>query len=140
MTDYEVTLSIPGYLYDRARRTAEQTIQPIEVVLISSIETGLPDDDALSLDEQAELDALAHLSDDALWTFAREQMPTDLQARMQVLMDKNTQGQLTAEERRELEELVERGDRLTLRKAEAAALLTGKGYKITPKDLAARNE
>lgn len=140
MTDYQVTLSLPEYLYDRARRAAEQNIQSIEEVLISSIETGLPDDDVLPADEQAELDALAHLSDDALWTIAREQMSADLQARMQVLMDKNTQGQLDASEHEELEELVERGDRLTLRKAEAAALLTGRGYKLTPKDLASRNE
>lgn len=139
MADYQITLSIPVGLYDRARRTAEQTEQPIEAVLISTLEAAFPDE-PLPPDEQEELDALAHLSDDALWTIAREQMPADLQARMGELMDRNTQGRLTDREREELEAQVERGDRLTLRKAEAAALLTQRGYKVTPKDLAAKRE
>lgn len=49
-------------------------------------------------EEEAELEALKCLSDDALWTIAREQMSEHLQSRMQVLMDKNTVGSLSAEE------------------------------------------
>jgi hypothetical protein len=71
-------------------------------------------------EEQAELDALHHLSDDALWTIAREQMPADVQARAHDLMDRKT---LSNEEQAELDLLVERGDRLMLRKAEASAIL-----------------
>jgi hypothetical protein len=142
MDDYLVTLPIPASVYDHARRTAEQTARPIEQVLVEYLEAAASEsqDEPLPADEQAELDALARLSDDALWTIAREQMPLAAQARMQVLMDRNSRGQLSEAERQELEELVERGDRLTLRKAEAAALLTERGYKVTPSDLAARNE
>ena len=59
---------------------------------------------------------------------------------MQVLMDGNTMGTLSTSEHKELEQLVEQGQRLMLRKAQAAALLTEKGYKVTPKDMAASDE
>jgi len=76
---------------------------------------------------------LHHLSDDALWTIAREQMPEDVQARAHALMDKNSPSIMADEEHGELEHLVERGDRLMLRKAEAAALLRKRGYTFTQK-------
>lgn len=74
-------------------------------------------------DVQAELDALHQLSDDVLWTIAREQMPPDIQARAYELMTKNNRGTISAEETVELDALVERADRLRRRKAEAAAIL-----------------
>ena len=43
-------------------------------------------------------------------------------------MDKNSRNVITDEEHAELEKLVERGARLMLRKAEAAALLRRRGY------------
>ena len=89
-------------------------------------------------EEEAELDALKNLSEDALWTIAREQMPDDLQGRMQDLMDKNSVGTITTEEYIEFEGLVERGQRLMVRKSEAAALLTRRGCKVTPKDMTTR--
>ena len=76
------------------------------------------------------IDALKYLSDDALWTVAREQMPSACQERMQKLMDGNTQGKLSDEEHGELAQLVEQGQRLTLRKGKAAALLTERGHKV----------
>lgn len=132
MNNYPVTLPVPNYIYDRARQIAEATAQPLETVLVKQLEEAfaapLP---ALLPDEQRELDALANLSDDALWTIAREQMPQDKQARMQVLMDGNKFGMLNEAEYAESEKLVDQGQRLMLRKAQAAALLTDQGYKVT---------
>jgi len=82
-------------------------------------------------DIQAELDALKKLSDDALWTIAREQMSDDVQTRAHDLMMRNTQGTITDAEYEELQKLVDRGDRLMLRKAEAAGLLRERGYTFT---------
>ena len=75
-----------------------------------------------------------HLSDDALWTIAREQLPEDVQARAHTLMDKNSRGVMTDEEHGELEKQVARGDRLMLWKAEAAAMLRKRGHTFTQKD------
>ena len=85
-------------------------------------------------EELAALEAMANLSDDALWAAAREQMPADIQARVSVLMTKNNFGTITDEEYAELAAHVE-GDKLTLRKATAMKYLMDRGYKVTLDDL-----
>ena len=133
MTNYLV--SIPEPLYDRARRVAEQAAQPVEQVILARLEESLEPLIDLPIDERTELHALAYLSDDTLWTIAREQMPNTRQERMQVLMDKNSPGVISDDEYQELERLVEQGQRLTLRKAEAMKLLMDRGYSVTLDDL-----
>jgi len=135
MSDF--TLTVPDEMVQAARQIAEATSQPLEAVLLSRLKTALPLP-VLPPDEEAELTALLQLSDDALWTFAREQMPRELSERMETLMDKNSLGTISPAEYQELESLVERGQRLTLRKSEAAAILTRRGYHVTPQDLVAR--
>lgn len=133
MTLQTITLQIPEHIYERAQQVAETTDQPLEAVFLHELENAfLP---PLPEDEEAELSALSYLSDDALWTIAREQMPSLRQERMQVLMDGNTKGTLLEVEYQELEHLVEQGQRLMLRKGKAAALLTERGYKITRESL-----
>ena len=85
-------------------------------------------------DEQAELDALKHLSDDALWTIAREQLPETVQTRANMLLDKSSRRVISEAEYTELQGLVERAARLMLRKAEAASILQGRGYSFTQQD------
>ncbi|KAB2893781.1 MAG: hypothetical protein F9K28_07475 [Bacteroidetes bacterium] len=135
MTLQTITLKVPEHIYERAQQVAETTDQPLEAVFLHELETAfLPQ---LPTDEEAELASLKNLSDDALWTIAREQMTAPLQARMQKLMDKNSRGTITPDEYKELEDLVDRGQRLMLRKSEAAALLTERGYKVTRQALRA---
>lgn len=129
MSDF--TLTIPEEVYSRARRIADETAQPVEQILIDHLKN-LPDPlPALPPDEQEELNALKHLSDDALWTIAREQMPQDIQDKMQILMDKNSLGTINDAEYAELEKSVERGNRLMVRKAEAAGILMARGHLFT---------
>jgi hypothetical protein len=141
MSHYSVTLPVPDYIYDRARQIAEETSQSIEAVLLQQLQEAftepLPD---LAPDEQRELEALTHLSDDALWTIAREQMPEDRQARLRALMDANSQGTLDNAQRSELAAMVAQGQRLSLRKAQAAALLTERGYPVNLEAIAAADE
>lgn len=136
MSDY--TLSVPEDVYLQAQQVAKETAQPVDQVMIAYLRTLSAPLPVLPPEEEAELEALKHLSDDALWTIAREQMPDEQQQALQALMDKNSQGGITPEEYAELEALVERGQRLMVRKSEAAALLTGRGYRVTPQDMAAR--
>ncbi len=137
MSDY--ILTIPDDVVRRARRLAEQSSLPVERVLIEhlrTLPTALP---PLPPEEEAELEALGHLSDDTLWTIAREQMEPEVQERLQALMDKNTQGKLNAGDADQLEQLVDRGLRLTLRKSAAAALLIERGFSISPETLTPRD-
>ena len=116
---------------DWARQIAETTSRPVEQILIEhlqSLSTPLPE---LPPDDQAELDALHHLSDDALWTISREQVPDDAQTRAQSLMERNSRGTISDLETAELEKFVQRADRVMLRKAEAAAILQERGYPFS---------
>lgn len=134
MSDY--TISIPDELYEKARKVAEQTSRQVDEVIRTRLEDALdaPSFD-LPEDEREELKAMAYLSDDTLWTIAREQMPKVVQDRMAVLMTNNNFGTITDEEYTELAALVERGNRLTLRKAQAMQYLMDRGYTVTLDDL-----
>lgn len=139
MSDY--LISIPDALYEKARRVAEQTAQPVDAVIRERLADAFNEPlAALPADEVAELRALSYLSDDTLWTIAREQMPTAKQERMSMLMDKNSLGTISDEEYQELSALVEGGQRLMLRKAEAMKLLLDRGYQVGLEDLKPVNE
>lgn len=136
MTDHAITLNLPAHVFERAQHIAASTSQPIEQVLVEQLENALDNPfAALPRDEQVELEALTLLSDATLWTIAREQMATPAQARLQILMDKNSRGPLTDAESAEFDALVELGQKLMLRKAQAAALLVRRGHTVTPDDL-----
>jgi hypothetical protein len=126
------TITIPDTLYEKAQRLAQHTAQSVDDLICTQLEGAL-DQPMLDLprDERAELHAMAYLSTDALWTMAREQMPPDIQHAMSHLMEKNSQGTITDEEFRDLSMLVERGQRLTLRKAQAMKLLLDRGYAVS---------
>jgi hypothetical protein len=67
-------------------------------------------------------------------------MPEDRQLRLHTLMNANSQGTLEDAQRSELETLVVQGQRLSVRKARAAALLTERGYPVTRAALSSANE
>jgi hypothetical protein len=134
MSNY--TISIPDTLYEKAQRIARQTSRQVDEVIRSKLEGAL-DEPLFDLpdEEKEELKAMAYLSDDALWTIAREQLPRAIQERMSILMTRNTRGTMADAEYAELTELVERGNRLTLRKARAMKYLTERGPKVTTDSL-----
>jgi hypothetical protein len=129
-----LTLEIPREVEESARQIAKATASPLESVLLERLKAAfaLP---LLPPDEEAELAALAHLSDDALWTIAREQLPEVLVKTMEAVMEKMFRGVASAEEVHQQSEHVERAERLMVRKSEAAAILTRRGYQVTPQDL-----
>jgi hypothetical protein len=139
MSDYSI--SIPDALLVKAQRIAHQTARHVDDVLLTRLQGAL-DEPIFDLpdDEKAELTAMAYLSDDALWTIAREQMPRTVHDRMVGLMANNTRGTISADEYAELAELVERGNQLTLRKAQAVKYLTGRGYRVSREDLKPAHE
>jgi hypothetical protein len=130
LTDYTITIS--ESLYNKARRFADAHSESVEDVIRVHLENALDNPRlALPADERAELEALQYLSDDTLWTIAREQMAASKQAQMQSFMDKNSQGTITTEESALLSDLVEQGQRLMLRKSEAMKLLIQRGYSVS---------
>ena len=129
-------ITIPENLSARLRQLAARRRQPVETIVADRLFTALDDElDKLPTSEQAELRALHHLSDDALQAIAAEQMTSVNQALMGQLMNRSSKGELSQEERETLAALVERGDQLMLRKAEAAAILVHRGYAESPDTL-----
>jgi len=125
------TITIPDTLYAKAQRIAGLKSISVDDVIQDLLSHSL-DNPRLLLpaEEQDELTALSYLSDATLKTIAREQMPQSQQDRMQILMDKNNQSSLTGDEHSELSNLVEDGQRLMLRKAEALKILIQRGHQI----------
>lgn len=125
------TVTIPEKLYAKAQSLAESSSQSVEEIIRVLLAESLDQPRlALPQDEQAELKALSYLSDATLFTIAREQMPEKYQEQMQALMDKNNQAELTEPEQQTLTQLVEDGQRLMLRKAEAMRLLISRGHSV----------
>ena len=134
---HPITLTMPDQIYDPIVEIAEAQSVTVEEVVIAQLRSAqsvtLP---TLPPDEESELVAFKFLSDDTLRAIAREQMPKRDQGRMQSLMTRNNFGDISPEEHKELTTLVERGQRLTLRKAWSAAVLIERGHSITADDLA----
>jgi hypothetical protein len=134
------TVTISENLFTKAQSLAESSSQSVDEIIQKLLRDSLDQPRlALPQDEQTELKALSYLTDATLFTIAREQMPESLQAQMQQLMDKNNQSTLTVSEQQTLTQLVEDGQRLMLRKAEALKLLISRGHTITLESLAADN-
>jgi hypothetical protein len=136
----QITVTLPEDISTRVRQIAEATSQSVEQIVLDHLKSLTVQLPSLPVDDQAELDALHRLSDDALWTIAREQVPEAAQARAHILMEKNSRGTLTDAEAAELGKLVQRADRVMLRKAEAAAILRERGFTFTQKDFGPQDE
>lgn len=122
-------ITLPENLLTRLSQLAERKQQSVERILTDRLFTALDDElDQLPTAEQAELRALHHLSDDVLRFIAAEQMRPEDQDLLTRLMERNSEGTLEPMERETLESLVERGDKLMLRKSETAAILVHRGY------------
>ncbi len=139
MTD-SMRLSIPEDIAARVRAIARDTNQSAEEVLLAHLQMLAGSLAILPPDQQAELKALRSLTDDTLWTIAQDQLPAAIQQRAHALMSRNNTGQLDDHEQQELDDLVDRADRLMVRKAEAAAILRERGYTFTPQDFKPDNE
>jgi len=130
-------VTLPEDLSVRLQQLSIQRRQSIEQIVADQLRMTLDDQlTQLPLAEQIELQALHYLSDDAVRVIAAEQMPKSFRQRMTQLMKRNSQATMTLEEREELTALVERGDQLMFRKAEAINLLRQRGYVVSIQDFA----
>lgn len=125
-----VTLQIPNSVYRLAQITAKITSRPIEQVLSDVLAAANPLADDLPPALQAEIDALAQLNDTELRKVARSAYPAGKQRRYDLLLEKNSGGKISADEKKELKTLREESEHLTLRKAHAYALLKWRGHSL----------
>ena len=79
---------------------------------------------------RSELAALSLLSDDELWAIARSTMDERQQDRLQDLAEAQKHRSLTLAEQSGLAQLMDKAERVMLRKAETYRLLARRGYAI----------
>jgi len=129
-----VRIRIPEHLLGRFRRAAEEASQPIEAIILRSIEGNPPPPTLSEIPEpaRAAVSGLQSLDDDGLWRVARSAMDEKQQARYRGLLDENARGTLGDDERAELERLAEKADALTVAKAYALTLLRWRGHPMPP--------
>ncbi|MEW5985350.1 MAG: hypothetical protein AB1791_01805 [Chloroflexota bacterium] len=126
-----LTISLPETVYRRLQRAAEMAGKPVDEIAVRTIQDSLPPLlDTIPIRYQDELRTMEKLSDDELWQVARSVAEAKTQRRHSLLLQKNTQGNLTDREREMLVELRMAADRLMVRKAYAYLLLKWRGYRV----------
>jgi hypothetical protein len=135
MATRELTVRIPEQVYRRLEDMAQETKQPLETVLLTSITGNLPPSlDDVPVDLRENLRGLQSLDDDDLWAIARSKLTLPQQKRLEALLARTSTGTPTEAEQEELRHLGEETDRLNLRKAQAYALLRWRGFPLPPLD------
>jgi hypothetical protein len=135
MATHELTLQLPDQIYRRLEHVARTMSQPVEAIVLASITGNLPPSlDDVPAEVREDLRALHTLDNDALWAIARSKLAPAQQAQLEALLARNSAGILTEAEREALERLGEETDRLTLRKAQAYALLRWRGFPLPSLD------
>ena len=125
-----VTLNLPDKLYQPLQRMAQATDQPMEIVLLTALQSSLPTLDGLPSDLAQELSELEAMDNDALRQVLLETVPPDQQQALEELLWRNQAGELTPSGRERLVALQQAADLVMLRKARAAVLLRFRGQRI----------
>lgn len=139
MSAYQ-TVQIPQRLYSLAAQQAGLEKRSVEEWVRHAIQRRLapsvPVETDLPSDLQAELNAMAYLSDGSLWSLARATMSTREQKRLDILGEQASMRSLTADEIAERERLLHEYDIAMLRRAHAAMLLQSRGFDLSSKKTA----
>jgi hypothetical protein len=127
MAQQPIILQLPDDLYERVRQIAEESKRPVENILLDSLELlfgNLPDDEALSPS------VLGALTDEELWAIVHRPLAWPQDAYLRELTALGKQGDLSAEQRAELERLVNQVDRYVLLRSQVLLLLKQRGHDV----------
>ncbi len=131
MATQTINVELPDEIYRRLQDMAAVTHRSLEEILIQTIRGNLPlTPDDLPPTQHDLVAALAPLSDEALWTIAREPLPATDWRRHRRLLRKAAAGALMPAEQGELTALREATDRFVTRRSVALALLKWRGHTI----------
>lgn len=126
---HALMLHLPDDLYESLRRNAQASNQPLEAMLLRTLHVSLPSLDGLPADLADELIRLEALDDDGLRAIVHETVADADQDTIEGLLE-NRAGTLSDSDRKRIDELLERVNRTTLRKARAAVLLRFRGRQV----------
>ena len=131
MPNQIIPIQLPEAIYQRLQQVAHATHHSLEEVVLQTIRGNLPPSlDDLSPELHGVVADLQHMSDEALWSVAKEPLPPHQWRRHQRLLRKGQEGTLAAAEHQELAELRAGVDRFVTRRSYALALLKWHGHTI----------
>lgn len=130
MTVRTITVTIPEMLFLQLEAAARSSAQSLDVVVAQSLERTIPPHLAALLpsDLQTELDAMEHLSDEALRAIAYSTAPAERTAQMDDLIALKQDGAITTNQQAQLMALRAEAEALMVRKAHAFVLLKSRGH------------
>ena len=129
--EHQITLTLPDSVYETLCDWAKSQKKSVRQVAAETLQAATQSDKVGALPTDTERHTLAGKSDEELWHIAANQLPAAQMRRWRRLIAKHEEGNiLTPEEERDLETLIEEGERLTALKAEADALLQQRGQRL----------
>jgi plasmid stability protein len=130
MANEMLWVQLPTATLQRLRERAEQSHRTVEEE-VRDIVTAAVADDAIPADLEADLEALKTADDAALWQVAQtSRLSPAISEEIEELHFKQQREGLTAEERSHLADLMRQYERAMLLRAQAMALLKGRGHNI----------
>jgi hypothetical protein len=132
MAERTMTVTIPEMLYLQLEAAARSSAQPIDAVITQALERTIPPHltALLSSTLRTELEAMDHLSDDALRTIAYGIAPSERGAQMDDLIALKQDGTITTQQQDQLTVLREESEAFMVRKAHAFVLLKSRGHTL----------
>jgi hypothetical protein len=136
MTARTITVTVSEDVYALLEAQARSSARSVDDLVAQTLTRGLPPtaEPDLPLSVQTELNAMEHLSDEALWAIARSTANDDKIALYDLLITRQNAGSLTTEGQKVLSQLREEADALMVRKAQAYAILHSRGYMLPTLD------
>ncbi|NET45512.1 hypothetical protein [Okeania sp. SIO2B3] len=131
MQKQTVTLEIPEEIYQRLANTARGMKCSLEDIVIHTLKVGIPPGyDDIPEEFQVDIAGLDRLDDDSLWRITSSKKTAAEMKQYNSLLEANSSRELTEKEQLELSKMRWEADLFMLRKAQAAALLHWRGYKV----------
>jgi hypothetical protein len=130
MSTQEITLTLPGAVYDQIRQAAEKAQRPVDEVLLEAVLAVAPTLTNPAGPFRSSLAQLAYLNDAALWQAARSTMSPEQHEQLEALHDKQQREGLTTEEQDLEQALLTLYRETLLVRAQAAVLLQQRGYDM----------
>ena len=129
-----LTVTLPEPLMRRLKRASELTYRPVNEILVSTINAALVAPPDLPEDLADELAAMSILGDEALKAASQSSFSATEQFRLRQLNQIAQERSLTQAESDEQAALLDAYHHAVLRRAQALAILTQRGYSIPFED------
>lgn len=128
LTNTTMTVELPATALEQLEMIARQQQRSVLELVRDLILRALP---GLPQDVKDELATFASLSDDVLWLLARSTLAKEQRQELADLNHKAQRSPLTKEEKARQQVLIDKYDRVLVRRAEAARLLKSRGYDLS---------